>query len=88
MGAEHISNTMSLGEDEADRLAVELSDTTFDAVERDGLRAEWVDEGHQIRVVSLTGDDERRYYSEDLVRAASDTEVRNARVHGEGETVE
>lgn len=72
---------MALGED-ADQLAVELSDTNFDAIERDGLRAEWVGEGHQIRVTSLSEEEAILYDSEDLVRAASETEARNARVPG------
>jgi hypothetical protein len=72
---------MGLGDD-ADQLAAALSDTTFDAVERDGLRAEWVGEGHQILVRSLDGEEEIHYDAEDLVRAASDTEMRNARVPG------
>lgn len=76
---------MSTVDDEADALALDLSDTTFDAVERDGLRAEWVDEGRQIVVESLDGERTIRYDAEDLVRATSATEARNARVPGNAE---
>ncbi|MFB6069432.1 MAG: hypothetical protein ABEJ76_00290 [Halanaeroarchaeum sp.] len=70
---------MSLGEDAADRLAHALSETTFDAVEREGYRAEWIDEGRRIAVFPPDADEPIVYDSDDLVRAASDQEVRNAR---------
>lgn len=70
---------MSFGDDPADRLAYDLSESSFDAVERDGLRAEWVDEGRHIAVTDPETDEPVLYDAEDLVRATSDTEVRNAR---------
>lgn len=41
---------MSIGEDAADRLAHALSESEFDAVERDGLRAAWTDDGSAVVV--------------------------------------
>jgi len=70
---------MSLGDDPADRLAHDLSETDFDAADRDGYRAEWIEEGSQISVRRLDDGETIVYDAEDLVRAASDTEVRNAR---------
>lgn len=70
---------MAFGDDPADRLADDLSESSFDAVERDGLRAEWVDEGRRIAVTDPATEEPILYDAEDLVRATSDTEVRNAR---------
>lgn len=70
---------MALGNDEFDRLAHQLSETDFDAVEREGLRAEWVAEGTTVVVNELEGEGEVRYNAEDLVRATSDQELRDAR---------
>lgn len=76
---------MSFGDDPADRLAYDLSESSFDAVERDGLRAEWVEEGRTIVVTDPNAEEPIRYDAEDLVRATSDTEVRNAREPAEVE---
>jgi len=74
---------MTIGKDEADRLAAALVDTDFDAVERGGYRAAWTGDGEQVHVTELEGEDEVVFNGEDLVRAASDTDVRNAREPGE-----
>ena len=74
---------MPIGADDADRLAAALADTDFDAVERDGYRAAWTEDGEQVRVEDLASGEEIRFDAEDLVRAESDTEVRNARETGE-----
>jgi YD repeat-containing protein len=74
---------MSYGDDDADRLAYDLAHAEFDAVERDGLRAAWSDDGTLVTVSDLGGDDVTvEYNAEDLVRAESDPEVRNARNPG------
>jgi hypothetical protein len=70
---------MALGDGDRDELAYELAQTDFDAVERDGLRAEWSADNTAVTVVALDSGEETVYNGEDLVRAASDTEVRNAR---------
>ena len=70
---------MAIGADDADRLAAALADTDFDAVERDGFRAAWTSEGDRVRVTGLESSEEIFFDAEDLVRAESDTEVRNAR---------
>lgn len=70
---------MALGRDAFDRLAYDLSETDFDAVERDGYRAEWTEAGDAIVVRELGTDTELEYDAEDLVRATSDREVSNAR---------
>jgi hypothetical protein len=70
---------MTLGEDESDELAYELAQTDFDAVERAGYRAAWTEDNTAVVVTDLESGDERVYDGEDLVRAASDTDVRNAR---------
>jgi hypothetical protein len=74
---------MTIGKDEADRIAAALVATDFDAVERDGFRAAWLPEGDKVRVTDLDSDEEVLFDAEDLVRAESDTEVRNARDPGE-----
>lgn len=70
---------MTIGKDEADRLAAALVDTDFDAVEREGYRAAWTEGGEAVRVTELETGEELLFNGEDLVRAESDTEVRNAR---------
>lgn len=72
---------MSFGDDAPDRLAYDLAQSDFDAVERDGYRAEWGDDDSTVDVVAVDGDNDERivYDAEDLLRAESDTEVRNAR---------
>jgi hypothetical protein len=73
---------MTLDED-ADRLAHELTETEFDAVERDGLRAEWTDDDARVAVRELSTGRAVTYDGEDLVRATSDQELRNARTGAE-----
>jgi hypothetical protein len=70
---------MSFGDDASDRLAYDLAQSDFDAVERDGYRAEWGDDDSTVDVVATDGDERIVYDAEDLLRAESDTEVRNAR---------
>ena len=70
---------MALGDDDFDRLAHDLSETDFDAVERDGLRAEWTADGTEVTVSALDGDDVVVYNAEDIVRATSDRELSDAR---------
>jgi hypothetical protein len=70
---------MSIGNDEFDRLAHALSETDFDAVERDGLRAEWTAEDTEVTVRDLEDDTRVVYNAEDLVRATSDRELNDAR---------
>ncbi|MFB6183753.1 MAG: hypothetical protein ABEI96_04290 [Haloarculaceae archaeon] len=70
---------MSLGDDAFDRLAHALSETDFDAVERDGLRAEWTADGTEVTVRNLDGDEAVVYNADDLVRATSDRELSDAR---------
>ncbi|MEF8789870.1 MAG: hypothetical protein V5A61_07055 [Haloarculaceae archaeon] len=70
---------MSIGTDEFDRLAHALSETDFDAVERDGLRAEWTAEDTEVTVRDLEDDTRVVYNAEDLVRATSDRELNDAR---------
>ena len=70
---------MSLGEDAFDQLAYALSESDFDAVERNGLRAEWTDDAERVRVSDPEAGETVLYDAEDLVRAASDRELRNAR---------
>jgi hypothetical protein len=79
---------MSYGDDDADRLAYDLAHSEFDAVERGGLRAAWSEDGTRVTVealdgeetdATLAGDASVEYNAEDLVRAESDPEVRNAR---------
>lgn len=74
---------MTIGADQADRLAAALADTDFDAVERDDYRAAWTVEGDQVVVEELATGDSILFDAEDLVRAESDAEVRNAREPGE-----
>lgn len=71
---------MSLGEDEYDKLAHDLSQSDFDAVERNGYRAEWTQAGEAIVVRELGTDEHREYDGEDLIRSTSDREVSNARI--------
>jgi hypothetical protein len=66
-------------DDEFDDLAAALVETDFDAVERGGYRAAWVDEGQRVEVTAIEGGRTVRYNAEDLVRATSDREVNNAR---------
>lgn len=72
---------MSLGEDPRDRLAYDLTETEFDAVERDGFRAEWTEDDRYVLVTAVEHDEEVVYEAEDLVRAASNKEVENARTN-------
>lgn len=74
---------MSLGMTDSDRLAHDLVKSDFDAVERDGYRAEWIDEDTRIEVSELETGDAVTYDADDLVRAASDREVENARTGAE-----
>lgn len=67
------------GESDRDRLAYDLAQTDFDAVERDGYRAEWTREDTAVSVTDPETGETAVYDAEDLVRAASDREVRNAR---------
>lgn len=70
---------MSGSDDPFDRLADDLARTEFDAVERDGLRAAWSDDGLSVVVSALDGEESVTYGAEELVRAASAREVRHAR---------
>jgi hypothetical protein len=70
---------MTLGTDEQDELAYDLVRTDFDAVERNGYRAAWTPDNTTVVVADRQTGDKRRYDGEDLLRAASDTDVRNAR---------
>ncbi len=70
---------MSLGTTDTDRLAYDLAQSDFDAAERDGYRAEWTPDNTSVVVRSQEGSEEVVYDAEDLVRAASDREVQNAR---------
>jgi hypothetical protein len=70
---------MSLGTTDRDRLAYDLAQSDFDAAERDGYRAEWTADNASVVVRSQEGGEELVYDAEDLVRAASDREVQNAR---------
>lgn len=70
---------MTMGADESDALAYDLVQTDFDAVERDGLRAAWTADNTAVVVEELDNGDRREYDGEDLVRAASDRDVENAR---------
>jgi len=70
---------MSLGNDAFDQLAHALSETSFDAVERDGLRAEWTADGTEVTVRDLEEGTTVVYNAEDLVRATSDRELNDAR---------
>jgi hypothetical protein len=76
---------MSIGDDERDRLAHDLTETDFDAVERDGFRATWTEDDARVEVRDMDTDETVVYDAEDLVRATSDTEVRNARTAGPDE---
>ncbi|MFC6942448.1 hypothetical protein ACFQE8_21165 [Salinirubellus sp. GCM10025818] len=70
---------MPLGNDAFDRLAHALSETDFDAVERDGLRAEWTTDGTEVTVRDLQEGTEVVYNADDLVIATSDRELNDAR---------
>lgn len=70
---------MTMGVDESDALAYDLVQTDFDAVERDGLRAAWTADNTAVVVEDMGDGDRREYDGEDLVRAASDQDVANAR---------
>lgn len=70
---------MPLGNDEFDRLAHTLSETDFDAIERDGLRAEWTADGTEVTVRDLGEGTEVVYNADDLVIATSDRELNDAR---------
>ena len=70
---------MPLGDDEFDRLAHALTETEFDAIERDGLRAEWTADGTEVAVRDLEGGTEVVYNADDLVIATSDRELNDAR---------
>ena len=73
---------MPLGDELTDKLAYELVQTDFDAVERDGYRAAWTEEGTHVEVTNLETDETHVYNGEDLVRAESDREISNARQPG------
>ena len=75
--------TMSLGMTEFDRMAHDLAQSDFDAVERDGYRAAWAAEGSRVEVIELETGETVTYDADDLVRAASDREVENARAGAE-----
>jgi hypothetical protein len=75
--------TMATGDDDPDRLAHDLTETTFDAVERDGLRAEWSDDDTHVVVENLATGESVTYDGEDLIRATSEQELRNARTGAE-----
>lgn len=70
---------MPLGDKPGDKLAYALVQTDFDAVERNDFRAEWNEEGTHVEVTDLESGENYIYNGEDLVRAESDREVRNAR---------
>lgn len=70
---------MSHGEGEKDSLAYDLVQTEFDAVERDGYRAAWTEDGTAVEVRDLDSEEVVTYDAEGLVRAASSREVRHAR---------
>ena len=70
---------MPLGDHITDKIAYELVQTDFEAVESSGFRAEWDEEGTEVIVTNLESGASRRYNGEDLVRAESDREVSNAR---------
>ena len=72
-----------MGDDERDQLAHDLTETDFDAVERDGYRAEWHDEDSEVAVRDLATDEVVTYNAEDLFRATSEQELRNARTGAE-----
>jgi hypothetical protein len=74
---------MTLGADAADAIAYDLSETEFDAVERDGLRAAWAADGSRVEVTDIESGETVAYDAEDLVRATSDAELRNARTGAE-----
>jgi hypothetical protein len=66
-----------------DRLAGDLAETDFDAVERDGYRAAWTDDDATVVVRDLVTDETVTFDGEDLVRATSDRELRDARTGSE-----
>jgi len=72
---------MSVGEDDFDRLAHALVEVEydFDAVEWNGLRASWDDEGNRVVVEDPETGESQAYLGDDLVIATSDREVRKAR---------
>lgn len=70
---------MVLGANERDELAYALTESDFDAVERDGFRAKWTVDDTAVTVENLDTGEITTYDAEDLVRAASDQEVHNAR---------
>ncbi|WP_336001335.1 hypothetical protein [Halorientalis halophila] len=70
---------MAIGEDERDALAYELARSKFEAAERGGYRAEWTAGDTAIEVREMGGGDGVVYDAEDLLRAESDREVKNAR---------
>lgn len=70
---------MTLGDDQFDRLAFALIETGCDAVERDGLRAEWTADGTEVTVEELNSEREIVYNADDLIRATSDRELNDAR---------
>lgn len=74
---------MPLGMTEFDRAAFALVQSDFDAIEHDGVRAEWTDEGTHVTVTDLETGDTETYVADDLIRAASDRDVENARTGAE-----
>ncbi len=74
---------MSLGMTEFDRAAFDLVQSDFDAIERDGFRAEWDEDGTHVEVVDLETGETETYVADDLFRAASDRDVENARTGAE-----
>lgn len=74
---------MSLGMTAFDQAAHELVQSDFDAIERDGYRAEWIEDGTRVEVENLETGESVTYDADDLVRAASDRDVENARTGAE-----
>ena len=70
---------MPLGDELTDKLAYELVQTDFDAVERGDYRAAWTADDTAVRVRDVDTGDTWTYDAEDLIRATSDREVRHAR---------
>ena len=78
---------MSIGADAYDELAHALVETSFDfdAVERGSLRAEWTEDGLEVRVTDADSGESVIYSGDDLALATSDREVENARQPEVGE---
>lgn len=74
---------MALGEDTRDALAYELVQSDFDAAERETYRATWTADNTTVVVTDMETGETCRYRADDLLRAASDREVHNAREVGD-----